>query len=164
MFNTKKPKPTKISTSSAPTTLNRPITPIRTINNEQKSQSKAIISKECHIKGDISGDDDISIFGKVEGTISIKKNTVTIETSAKINANIFAKVVNVNGNVVGNIEAVEKIMVAGNGNVTGDMIATKVILQDGSYFKGNVSMIDNKPDQVQTQTQTVAEINNQKIY
>lgn len=148
MFNIKKPQTNTVIRPSVPV---RPVTrmPVQrtTVNTGQKPQNKAIISKQCHIKGDITGNDDISIFGKVEGTISIKDNTVTIEKSAKIDANIFAKVVNINGNIVGNIEASEKIVVADGGNVTGDMVAKKVILQDGSYFKGNVSMVDNQPSQ-----------------
>ncbi len=148
MFNK---KPETIATSNAPTVPNRPIirTPIRSVSNANASKSKnnAVISKECFIKGDISGEDDISIFGKVEGAITLKSNTVTIESSAKIDANIFAKAVNVNGIVIGNIEAIEKIVVSGSGNITGDMLAKKVILQDGSYFKGNVSMVENQSNQ-----------------
>lgn len=149
MFNTRKPQDT-IATPNTPTRSVANVPARRMVaNNEQKSQGKAIISKGCHIKGDITGNDDISIFGKVKGAISVKSNTVTIENSAKINANIFAKIVHVDGHVVGNIEATDKIVVNGNGNVTGDMIAARIILQDGSYFKGNVSMIDNKPSQNQ---------------
>lgn len=149
MFN-KKPNPaTPDKVQSTPTRpiVNTPKKPEVSANSAPKPQGNAIISKECHIKGDITGNDDISIFGKVEGTISIKSNTVTIENSAQIDANIFAKVVNVNGNIVGNIEASEKIVISNTGNVTGDMTAKKVILQDGSYFKGNVSMVDNQPSQ-----------------
>ncbi len=147
MFNTKKPD--TIIPSSAPT---RPVAPAQrsAVDTERESKSVTIISKECHIKGVISGNDDISVCGKVEGEITLKNNTVTIENSAKVDANILAKVANINGNIVGNIEATDKILITGSGNVTGDMVAKKVILQDGSYFKGNVSMIDNQPSQGQT--------------
>lgn len=113
-------------------------------DNGQKSKAETIISASCHIKGDISGADDIRIFGKIEGVILLKNNTVTIEHSAKVEADIAAKIVHVNGNIIGNIEAEEKIIITDSGNVTGDMTAPKVILKDGSYFKGNVSMTNTK--------------------
>ena len=137
MFSTKKSE----SNTAPASNLDENTRPV--ISNEQKTQSKTVISKECHIKGNISGNDDISIFGTVEGTIKLN-NAVTIEKSAKVTADIFANVVNINGNVEGNITANEKIIITDGGNVTGDMSAPKIILKDGSYFKGNVSMQDTK--------------------
>lgn len=139
MFNTKKPEPNNNQEQARSVNTQRTI-----VSTEQKTQSKTIISKSCHIKGDVSGNDDISVFGKIEGTITLKNNSVTIEKSSQINADVFAKIVNVNGNIKGNIEASEKIVITDSGNVTGDMSAPKVILKDGSYFKGNVSMVDTK--------------------
>ncbi|SFV85015.1 hypothetical protein MNB_SUP05-SYMBIONT-4-59 [hydrothermal vent metagenome] len=140
MFNTKKP-----DTTIPPTTSRKP-TP-RTTNDAQHplaAKKESIISKGCFIKGEISGVDDISIFGKVDGTITLKDNALTVETSGNVKANIFAKVVNIIGTMAGNIDATEKIVIHENGNATGDMSAPKVILKDGSYFKGNVSMTDSK--------------------
>ncbi|WP_201341148.1 polymer-forming cytoskeletal protein [Abyssogena phaseoliformis symbiont] len=75
---------------------------------------------------------------------------VTIEKLAKINVDVFAKIVNVN--IKGNIEASEKIVITGSSNVTGDMSAPKVILKDGSYFKDIVSMTDTKVNTVPINT------------
>ncbi len=118
MFNTRKSEP---SNNQKQTSVD---TQRAVVSAEQKTQSKTIISKECHIKGDVSGNNDMSVFGKIEGTITLKNNSVTIEKSAKINADIFSKVVNVNGNIKCNIEAGEKIVITNSGNVS--MIDTKV--------------------------------------
>jgi cytoskeletal protein CcmA (bactofilin family) len=139
MFNTRKPEPNNNQEQASSVNTQRTI-----VSAEQKTQSKTIISKDCHIKGDVSGSDDMSVFGKIEGTITLKNNSVTIEKSSQINADVFAKIVNVNGNIKGNIEAGEKIIITDSGNVTGNMSAPKIILKDGSYFKGNVSMVDTK--------------------
>ncbi len=149
MFNTKKPEPNNNQEQASNVNTQRTI-----VSAEQKTQSKTIISKGCHIKGDVSGNDDMSVFGKIEGTITLKNNSVTIEKSAQINADVFAKIVNVNGNIKGNIEASEKIVITDSGNVTGNMSAPKVILKDGSYFKGNVSMVDTKINTVPQSTST----------
>ena len=149
MFNTRKPEPNNNQKQVSNVNTQRTI-----VSAEQKTQSKTIISKGCHIKGDVSGNDDMSVFGKIEGTITLKNNSVTIEKSAQINADVFAKIVNVNGNIKGNIEASEKIVITDSGNVTGNMSAPKVILKDGSYFKGNVSMVDTKINTVPQSTNT----------
>ncbi len=104
-------------------------------------------------KGDIAGNDDISVLGKVDGTITLKDSVLTIEESDNVKANIFARVVNVIGEVTGNIDAGEKIIIHEDGNVTGDMTAPKIILKDGSYFKGNVSMTSGKVDEEPAKTE-----------
>ena len=145
MFNTKKPQ--TVTPSETSTTSPRPeprVTTNKTQRLSASSQEKTTISQGCFIKGEVSGTDDISIFGKIDGTISLKDNILTIEKPSDVKANIDARVVNIIGRVVGNINANKKIIVHEGGFVTGDMDAPKVILKDGSYFKGNVSMTENK--------------------
>ncbi|CAC9646487.1 bactofilin family protein [bacterium endosymbiont of Bathymodiolus sp. 5 South] len=147
MFNTKKPKTETLPDASTTPTRAKPR--VTTTDNTQRpntanSQEKTIISQGCFIKGEILGTNDISIFGKIDGAISLKDNILTVEKLSDINANIEARVVNIIGRVVGNINANEKIIIHKGGFVTGDMNAPKVILEDGSYFKGNVSMVENQ--------------------
>lgn len=111
---------------------------------EAERQTKTVISKDCIIRGEITGGNDIEVLGTIEGTVSLNNNTFSVEESAQVNANISAKHVNINGQVVGNIEAIEKIVINDTGKVTGDMVAPKVVLKDGSYFKGGISMVENK--------------------
>ncbi|CAC9582736.1 hypothetical protein [uncultured Gammaproteobacteria bacterium] len=111
---------------------------------EKDMQTKTVISKGCVFNGEISGENDINVFGKIQGSVSINSNVFTVEESAQVNASISAKLVVIKGKVVGNIEAIDKIIVKDSGNVTGDLVAPKVALTDGSYFKGNISMVDGK--------------------
>lgn len=146
MFTTKKSETTTSSTDATPKATPRAMnnTQHSTGNASQNSTGKTVISQDCFIKGEVSGTNDISIFGRVDGIISIKDNILTIEKSGNVKANIIAKIVNITGNVTGNIDANEKIIIHENGNVTGDMNAPKIILKDGSYFTGNVSMTNAK--------------------
>lgn len=144
MFTTKKPE--TVTPSKAPNPR-KPATSSMITNDAQRiadTKEKTIVSKGCFVKGEISGDSDISVFGKVDGLITLKGSILTIEKSGKVKASIFAKIVNVTGKITGNIDANEKIIIHENGSVTGDMTAPKIILKDGSYFKGNVSMTDSK--------------------
>ncbi|SMN14077.1 hypothetical protein BHECKSOX2_1349 [Bathymodiolus heckerae thiotrophic gill symbiont] len=151
MFNTKKPETTTPSITPTTSATPKPTPNARenirqqpVVDSQQKPKGKTVISKDCFIKGEISGTEDIDILGQVEGVISLKNNIVSIKKSSKIKADIDANIVNITGNVVGNINANEKIIIHDEGNVTGDMNAPKIILEDGSHFKGNVSMTDNK--------------------
>ena len=121
------------------------VIPTREVKNlEQRPASTtakvSIISQGIRIKGDISGNSDLEIYGNFEGTITLENNNINIETSAKIKADISVKTIRVNGSVIGNINALEKIVVTNNGSVVGDINATKVEIQDGANFDGNISM------------------------
>ncbi|SMN10666.1 hypothetical protein SPBRAN_759 [uncultured Candidatus Thioglobus sp.] len=140
MFTTKKSETTTPSTDTTPKSTPRAVVDNSTDNTSQNSTAKTVISEGCLIKGEILGTSDIIIFGQVDGIISTKDNILTIEKSGNVKANIIAKIVNITGNVTGNINANEKIIIHDKGNVTGDMSAPKIILKDGSYFTGNVSM------------------------
>lgn len=106
---------------------------------EGKSNT-SIIAHGVVIKGDISGTDNIVIYGSIEGSINLNNNSVSVEEGSKINADINCKTIKVNGRVAGNINASEKILVTSKGHIVGDINSSKVELQDGSFFKGNISM------------------------
>ena len=98
------------------------------------------IGKSIFIKGELSGDEDLTIEGKVDGKISLKDHSLTIGSSARITADIHAKTVVVVGEVVGNITADDRVEVAATGSMRGDITAPSVVLADGARFKGSVDM------------------------
>jgi cytoskeletal protein CcmA (bactofilin family) len=113
----------------------------KTTENEVKSSGSAsVISKGLKIKGEISGSTDLEIYGNFDGTITLESNNVNIENSAKVKADIKAKTIRVNGEITGNLTAIEKILVTSKGSVIGDLNAGKVEIQDGANFDGNISM------------------------
>ena len=102
------------------------------------------IGQSIHIKGELTGNEDLTIEGKVEGKIFLKDNNLTIGANGKITAEITAKTVMVLGEVSGNITADDKVEVATSGSMRGDIIAPRVVLADGAKFKGAIDM-DRKP-------------------
>jgi len=98
------------------------------------------IGQSIQIKGDLIGNEDLTIEGKVDGNISLKDHHLTIGPNGRITANILAKTVTVVGEVVGNITADEKVEVAGTGRMKGDITAPNLVLADGARFKGSVDM------------------------
>jgi len=98
------------------------------------------IGQSIHIKGELTGNEDLTIEGKVEGKVFLKDHNLTVGANGKIVAEIQAKTVMVLGEVTGNITADDKVEVAATGTMRGDIIAPRVVLADGAKFKGAIDM------------------------
>jgi cytoskeletal protein CcmA (bactofilin family) len=98
------------------------------------------IGKSVVIKGELSGSEDLTIEGNVEGRIELKENILTIGPNGKIRAEVFAKAVIVLGEVTGNVTASEKVDIRDNGSVDGDITSPRVAIAEGAHFRGSVDM------------------------
>ena len=98
------------------------------------------IGKSVVIKGELSGSEDLTIEGHVEGRIDLKGNVLTIGPNGKIKAEVFAKAVVVLGEVTGNVTASEKVDIRDNGSVDGDIASPRVAIAEGAHFRGSVDM------------------------
>ena len=98
-----------------------------------------MIGPHVRIQGELSGDEDITIEGKVEGKITVTK-AVKVGASAQVNAEVSAQSVVVAGKVVGNITAAERVEILPSGVVEGNIRAPKIALAEGATFRGSVDM------------------------
>src|SRR5262245_41749487 len=106
----------------------------------QNARDKVNIGKSVVIKGELSGSEDLTIEGHVEGRIELRDNVLTIGPNGKIRAELFAKAVIVLGEVAGNVTASEKVDIRDNGSVDGDIISPRVAIAEGAHFRGSVDM------------------------
>ena len=113
------------------------------------------IGQSIQIKGDLTGNEDLTIEGKVDGKISLKDHNLTIGANGRITADIHAKAVVVVGEVVGNITADDKVEVTATGSMKGDITAPHVVLADGARFKGSVDMEGKSAPEVSSTTKSV---------
>jgi cytoskeletal protein CcmA (bactofilin family) len=113
------------------------------------------IGKSVVIKGELTGSEDLTIEGHVEGKIELRENVLTIGANGKIKAQVFAKSVVVLGEVVGNVAAAEKVDIRDNGSVEGDIVSPRVAIAEGALFRGSVDMQRaGKPAQSKTAAAT----------
>ena len=98
------------------------------------------IGKSVVIKGELSGSEDLTIEGQVEGKIELRQNVLTIGPNAKIKAQVFAKAIVIQGEVHGNVTASEKVDIRDAGSVDGDVSAPRVAIADGAHFRGSIDM------------------------
>ncbi len=106
----------------------------------QNARDNVNIGKSVFIKGELSGSEDLTIEGNVEGRIELKENTLTIGPNGKIRAEVFAKQVIVLGEVTGNVTATEKVDIRDNGSVDGDVTSPRVAIAEGAHFRGAIDM------------------------
>jgi len=98
------------------------------------------IGKSVIIKGELNGSEDLVIEGTVDGKVELREHVLTIGTHGKIKAEVFAKIVIVLGEVVGNITASEKVDIRDSGSVDGDIVSPRVAIAEGAHLRGSVDM------------------------
>jgi cytoskeletal protein CcmA (bactofilin family) len=93
------------------------------------------------IKGDVSGREDLSIFGQFEGTIKVEGHCLTIGREGNVKAEIRAARVVIHGSVHGNISVRERAEIYKTGHVVGDLTAPEISIEDGAFYKGKIEIL-----------------------
>ena len=104
------------------------------------SGSTARLGASLHIKGEISGNEDLHIDGSVEGLVQLEDRKLTVGASAKLTADVVAREVVVYGAVKGNLRARDRIEIKKDGSVVGDLTTARIMIEDGAYFKGSIEI------------------------
>jgi cytoskeletal protein CcmA (bactofilin family) len=136
-------KPTSQPTpAAAPVASNvQPSTPVTQQAEPRRIERDLVnIGKSVVIKGELSGSEDLTIEGHVEGKIELKDHLLTIGPNGRIKAQVFAKAVIVLGEVNGNVTASEKVDIRDGGSVDGDIVSPRVAIAEGAHFRGSVDM------------------------
>ena len=136
-------KPTSQPTPAAPTVASnaQPSAPVAQQAEPRRIERDLVnIGKSVVIKGELSGSEDLTIEGHVEGKIELKDHLLTIGPNGRIKAQVFAKTVIVLGEVNGNVSASEKVEIRDGGSVDGDIISPRVAIAEGAHFRGSVDM------------------------
>jgi cytoskeletal protein CcmA (bactofilin family) len=98
------------------------------------------IGPKISIKGELIGNEDLTVHGRVEGTIRLQGHHLTIGPEAKVNASIQAKSVKIDGTVEGKVSAAERVDLSHSGALTGDIEAPRISISEGARFRGTVDM------------------------
>jgi cytoskeletal protein CcmA (bactofilin family) len=98
------------------------------------------VGASLYLKGELSGNEDLYLDGMVEGRVQLNDRKLTIATTAKAAADIFAGEVVVCGTVKGNVHAKKRIEIKKEGSVTGNLRTPQILIEDGAYFKGTIEI------------------------
>jgi cytoskeletal protein CcmA (bactofilin family) len=105
-----------------------------------RSRDAAVIGPSIQIKGDLSGEEDLIIQGKVNGTIQLREKSLTVGSQGQVDANVLAHSIIVEGKVTGDLYGSERVSIRKTGNVQGNIVSPKVGLDEGCRFKGSIDM------------------------
>ena len=133
------PEPVRPTATPAPT-----YEPPARATTAAPTGDQATIGKGLVIKGEISGSESLFIDGKVEGTINLPGNRVTVGRNGQVAANITSREIIVLGKVRGNVIATDRVDIRSEGALTGDVTAARISIEDGAFFKGGIDI--RKPD------------------
>jgi cytoskeletal protein CcmA (bactofilin family) len=99
------------------------------------------VGKSVVFKGELVSSEDMSIDGRVEGTVDVRDHTLTVGPDAEIHANISAKTITIHGAVTGSIKASDKVDIRETGKVDGDITAPRVAMAEGADLHGRIDTL-----------------------
>jgi cytoskeletal protein CcmA (bactofilin family) len=155
MWGNKKPdKPPPADPGLKNVQSSQPLKPVPTywerpaeINNDAirpigatADRATARLGPSLHVKGEISGHEDLYIDGTVEGLVHLDERKLTVGATAELTADVIAGEVIVYGSVKGNVRGKGKIEIKKDGSVNGDLTTAQIIIEDGAYFKGSIEI------------------------
>lgn len=136
----KKDDPSQPEPKTPPRTATPTVGEARTTRST--STSRATIGRSITIKGEVTGDEDLLIEGRVDGSVDLKKNSVTVGPDGTVKADIRGRVVIIEGKVEGDLRADEQVVLRSTARLLGDIVAPRLVLEDGASFRGGVDMGD----------------------
>ncbi len=136
------PEPERPATpaASTPAAMEPPAASATRATTSATSADQATIGKSLVIKGEVTGSESLYIDGRVEGSINLAGNRVTVGRNGVVSANINAREIVVLGKVRGNLTASDRVDIRSDGSLTGDVVAARISIEDGAFFKGGIDI------------------------
>jgi cytoskeletal protein CcmA (bactofilin family) len=100
----------------------------------------AALGKNVTVKGQIFAREDLTIDGEVEGTVECQEHRLTIGPNARVQAGLKAREIIIHGSIQGNVDATDKIDIKKEAKLVGDIKTSRIVIEDGAYFKGSIDI------------------------
>jgi cytoskeletal protein CcmA (bactofilin family) len=103
-------------------------------------EAAAVIGKSVQIRGEVKGNEDLQVEGLVEGTITLNDSRLTVGANARVQANVTARDVMVQGTLQGDVHATGRVELRTGSHVTGDIQAARLSIEENAIFSGKVEL------------------------
>ena len=134
------PSPAYTPAAAAPPRAPEPVR-----NEPSHSHEVATIGKSVVVKGELSGSEDLIVDGEVEGSITLRGQSLTVGPNGRVRANIEARNVIIHGRVDGNIHASDRVDLRKSATLSGDISTARISIEDGAFFKGGIDIQKPEP-------------------
>jgi cytoskeletal protein CcmA (bactofilin family) len=125
-------QPSQSQPASSPSVNARP--------NAPTARGLSTLGASLEIKGKISGEEDLQVDGKVEGSVALNGQRLTVGRSGQLSSEVWAREVIVYGKLTGNLHATDRVEIKKDGSVSGDIMTARISIEDGAYFKGRIEI------------------------
>jgi cytoskeletal protein CcmA (bactofilin family) len=122
-----------------------PTRPAEPVRDSLRSGEIATIGKSVVVKGELSGSEDLIVDGEVEGSITLRGQSLTVGPNGRVRANIEGRNVILHGRVDGNIHATDRVELRKSASLTGDISTARISIEDGAFFKGGIDIQKPEP-------------------
>jgi cytoskeletal protein CcmA (bactofilin family) len=151
---------------AAPSSVPDPSRQVRPSNGSVPSSSTAspgdrsTIGKSLLIKGEITGSESLYIEGKVEGSISLPGDRVTVGRNGRVSAGIAARDIVVLGEVLGSCKAGDRLDIRSEGSLYGDIVVSRISVEDGAFLTGSIDIrTESVPEEVEHERVELLQVN-----
>jgi cytoskeletal protein CcmA (bactofilin family) len=103
-------------------------------------RTTSYLGPNLHIKGEITGNEDLKLESTVEGQITIGGFRLTVGPSARVSGDIVAREAVISGQVLGDVRVCDRIEITKNASIEGDLSTAKIVIEEGAYFKGSLDI------------------------
>jgi cytoskeletal protein CcmA (bactofilin family) len=101
---------------------------------------KTRIGAGLRIKGSISGNEDVDVDGCVEGPIKLGEGKLTVGARGNLTGDVTAREATIQGTLTGNLQIRERLEIKSDGTAVGDVLADRILIEEGAYFKGSIEI------------------------
>ena len=151
--------PTQEPSYPSPAAIAPPARPNEPMRSEPpRNVDVATIGKSVVVKGELSGSEDLYVDGHVEGSITLRGQSLTIGPNGRVRANVEARNVILHGQVDGNITASERVELRKSASLKGDISTARIAIDDGAYFKGTIDIQKAEASKVEAKPQAMAAV------
>src|ERR1700733_185751 len=126
--------------SKRDTTMSSPTRTIDLETSTARGVGQAVLGKNVTVKGQITSREDLTIDGEVEGTVECQEHRLTIGPNARVQAALKAPEIGIHGSIQGNVDATDKIDIKKEAKLVGDIKTSRIVIEDGAYFKGSIDI------------------------
>ncbi len=137
----KSEEPVKPQSPQAPQVPSSFAAPSMTSSPAPSSPSLSKISAGLKIQGELSGDTDLYIDGSVQGKVRMMNGRVTVGPNGRVQAEIEARQISIDGTVEGNLKASESAQFGSSSKVVGSVMSPRVGVADGARLRGKIETI-----------------------